>query len=143
MRSAPTQDRILLGIVAGAAAGSLALTLMLGLMGYAERLGVLVPFLTFLFFLLYLPPVFAPLWWGARLLRLPEWLAAATAGAAALLASPAVLSLILRQRLPDLSEWQVDTPGPTWLDYSFMPAVGAVIGLVAWCVARWDIDASK
>lgn len=128
--SAPTQDRILLGLVAGAAVGGVLLAFS-PLGGGGPLIGLFAA----LVLALYLPLVFVPLWWGARSLRLPDIVGAPTSGALALLLAPVGINLILWRDLPTLRD--------TTAISAFFLGTGAAIGLVVWRVSRWNIDAAS
>lgn len=128
--SAPTQDRILLGLVAGAAVGGVLLAFS-PLGGGGPLIGLFAA----LVLALYLPLVFVPLWWGARSLRLPDIVGALTSGALALLLAPVGINLILWRDLPTLRDATAIS--------AFFLGTGAAIGLVVWRVSLWNIDAAS
>lgn len=124
----PTQDRILLGLVAGAVVGGVLLAF-----SPIGGGGPLVGLFAALVLAFYLPLVFVPLWWGARALRLPNIVGAPVSGGVALLLAPVVINLILWQELPSTSDWTGNLA-------AFL-GVGAAVGLVVWRVSRFNIDA--
>lgn len=127
--AAPTQDRILLGLVAGAAVGGVLLAFN------PTGGGALIGLFAALVLALYLPLVFVPLWCGARSLRLPNAVGAPASGALALVLAPVVINLILWHELPASD----DLAGIS----AIYLGVGAIVGLVVWRVSRWNVDATS
>ena len=127
--AAPTQDRIMLGLVAGAAVGGVLLAFS-PTGGGGALIGLFAAFVL----AFYLPLVFVPLWWGARSLRVPDVVGAPASGALALLLAPVVINLILWRELPASEDL-------TAISTIYL-GVGAVVGLVVWRASRWNVDAT-
>lgn len=116
MPSAPTLDRLILGLLGGAAVGApLISTSMMVVRGdLTGTLWALVVIAIFVFLLLAVagPLLQAPLWLLLRALRLQDWIAATIAGGLAFLVPPVVLAL-------------------AWSDYASPPLSEELVALLA------------
>jgi hypothetical protein len=134
-RGAPTLDRMVLGLIAGAVTGALlvavAYTFFLGTPSF--DLGML-PLAGFLGFVLLLPllPMTQPLiWFVLRVLRLPDWLASTIAGGIAFAAIFVLVTLCWNSGY--------GTGGLDLFQLLSWTAMGLVVGLVIWRVTSFDL----
>lgn len=133
--SAPTLDRLLIGLVAGAATGAVLTTIISAFVvtPLLPSLAPLVALLLFMLLLLTLPLTHPPIWFCLRAVGLRGWLGSALAGAVALLVVPILFGLAWNRRAP---------PSDVFMSPAFLLLlpIGFIAGLVIRVVAHWNVD---
>lgn len=137
-RPGPTLDRLVLGLVVGAALGAVlvAISYMFIPAPLSPSLPQLplVAFLVFMLLLLTLALTHPPILYCLRAIGVHGWLGSAIAGAVSFMLAPVLFALAWSRRVPPLD----DLASPALL---ILLPIGAAAGLAIWRVAHWNIDA--
>ncbi|WP_158767270.1 hypothetical protein [Terricaulis silvestris] len=130
-------DRLILGVVAGAVVGGLALPLAFHLFGEMSLGNIAILglfwFATTLTLLILIPVFHMPAWWVMERVGLRGPLGAVLAGAISMIAMPLAIGLLIFGASPG-GAGQDETLRMT----SIFAGVGALVGLVIWRVAKWE-----
>ncbi len=134
--NAPTLDRMVLGLVAGAVIGAvsmgLAFTFVLGTPSVDAGMFIVTVLVGLLVLLLTLPLVHPFVWFALRLARIPDWLACTLAGAVAFVVIPVVVTCAWERELT--LNALADSGLFVW------PLIGVVAGYSIWRVTNWQVN---